>query len=287
MQVHSITNSALSVLYAELKRKPEGVDTEGFLRESKPTLARTLILLLRLYPGASSEGFSDSYPQFCREIVYHWIEETDPSLFRSAHFGREVVLNAILNYDRDLHDIFRHAQLLGDYVPGGFVEDWWLRVSNLAQLRSFDEPTLNKAKLGRQGELIVFEHEQQLCSEIDGKPKPKLVSFEDNFKGWDITSFRGGAEEENKVYLEVKTTSNERTFFLTWREARMAKALGTAWQLVVVSRPGQTVRYYSSDCLLTIIPFPKKDGVKWDQCEIKFELLPDDQICLQYPIQSS
>lgn len=131
---------------------------------------------------------------------------------------------------------------------------------------------------------MVLEHERAICAALPGSPFPELVSFEDNFKGWDVTTFRESPGGPSKLHLEVKTTSNENFFYLTWREARKAQVLGAAWQLVVVSKPRMEARYFPPEQILPFIPFPETDGVSWESCQIEFSLLSDKSVCHRFPL---
>jgi hypothetical protein len=284
MSIVSLENTNLSILFSELQRKPAEASLETFLLESSPHKYQTLTELVEVFPGWNSNGFKGEYWHFCREFLFHWIIKTDPALFRSAHFGRKVVMDAVLAADRDLHDIFRHALLLGEFEPGSAIEEWWNNVSDLARSRSGESSEDGKHTLGRKGELIVFNHERKLCSDLAPDLKPELVSFEDNFKGWDITTYRNGAAGPRKLYLEVKTTSTDRDFFISWREARRAKVLGEAWKLVVVSEPRLEVFYFPASCLLPIVPYPEYDGVSWSDCQIPMSLLPFCSACYSFQI---
>lgn len=87
-------------------------------------------------------------------------------------------------------------------------------------------------KIGEIGEIIVLHYELKRVEEETGLPslgKVIRVSEESNRFGYDIESF----SEDNKVFIEVKSTSGEfwKDFFLSENERRAMENLGERYWL--------------------------------------------------------
>ena len=100
-------------------------------------------------------------------------------------------------------------------------------------IRRFEHPAERDArnrKLGKAGELLVYEHERHRLQKLGRKDLTDSVRWvardDGDGCGFDILSFSGkGVEAEQELWLEVKTTNGSATtpFYITRNELQVSK----------------------------------------------------------------
>lgn len=154
----------------------------------------------------------DAYTDF-RTLLTLVIEKELPSWLYQLQFGREIVASCLRdNQEIDALQCLESAGLYNK-EPDSSIVEWWDHLSGFA--RSSEDS--KKLKSGRTGEMFTLEFEAARIAGLD--VKPKWVSVENNFAGYDVLSFNSSPSGLKQKLIEVKACkSRPICFYLTKNE---------------------------------------------------------------------
>jgi hypothetical protein len=158
----------------------------------------------------------DEYRKNLREVLNKYLKLEKPGFLLRITGGRDYFLNFIdENFEQILNDAGLYDEINLD-KEGEKIRYWWDDLSDFVRELVDDK----KLILGREGEKKTLLYEIDKLNKLHIKKKPRWISYEDNTAGFDILSWD---ENENEIFLEVKTTNNSNgLFYLTKNEWRFS-----------------------------------------------------------------
>lgn len=149
------------------------------------------------------------------------VQKELPSWLYQLHFGREIVASCLRdNQQIDILQCLKSAGLF-EKEPDTSVVEWWDQLAGFA--RSFEDN--KKLKSGRMGEILTLEYEAKRIADLN--MKPKWISIENNFAGYDVISFESNSLGLKHKFIEVKACSSRPiSFYLTQNEWNSALNFG-------------------------------------------------------------
>lgn len=156
-----------------------------------------------------------------RGLITLVIQKELPGWLYQLQFGREIVASCLR--DNQEIDALQCLESAGLYSkePDSSIVEWWDRLAGFA--RSSEES--KKLKSGRIGEMLTLEYETRRITEYN--VKPKWVSIENNFAGYDVMSFDSSTSGINQKLIEVKACkSRPISFYVTKNEWNSAITFG-------------------------------------------------------------
>ncbi|MBT2289062.1 DUF3883 domain-containing protein [Paenibacillus albidus] len=156
-----------------------------------------------------------------RSLITFVIQREQPSWLYQLQFGREIVASCLRdNLEVDALQCLESAGLYSK-DPDTSIVEWWDFLASFAR----NSEDSKKLKSGRIGEMLTIEYETQRIAQLNAKPK--WVSVENNFAGYDVMSFDSSPSGLKQKMIEVKACkSRPISFYLTRNEWNSATNFG-------------------------------------------------------------
>ena len=213
-----------------------------------------------------SKMIKDDFPLGTHDFYQYCIKEVllqhQPVWAKLMRQGRKRFVN---NLDINHRDVFLATGLMKTPAPLSIVT-WWDSISGLARQFSDEE----KMKQARQAELLTIEHERSRLSKLGIDREPEWLGFDDNFAGYDVSSYNKGATGITNLLIEVKSTTNSPIKFILsrneWNKAKKANKsyIFHIWDMSK-SPPNLHIRHVAE--VIQHIPEDKGKG-SWKNAEI-------------------
>jgi hypothetical protein len=156
-----------------------------------------------------------------RELIALVVMHESPSWLYQVQFGREIVASCLR--DNEQYDILQCLESAGLYAkePDSSIVQWWDHLAGIVRSSEND----SKLKSGRTGELLTLEYERKRLVELNAKPR--WVSIENNFAGYDVLSYDESSSGIKQKMIEVKACkSRPLAFYISKNEWNSALNFG-------------------------------------------------------------
>lgn len=202
-----------------------------------------------------------------RSLISLIIQFEIPSWIYQLQFGREIVASCLI--DNQQIDVLQCLKSAGLFMkePDTSIVEWWDQLASFA--RSSEEK--RKLKSGRIGEMLTLEYEAARIAKLNFKPK--WVSVENNFAGYDVMSFEASSSGLKQKLIEVKSCkSRPVSFYVTRNEWNSAVQFGDNYYFHIWYLPNRKLIELTVSQVEKNIPVNRGVG-EWQTTLIDIDLL--------------
>ena len=213
--------------------------------------------LLRQNPSLQVRKSAERHTRL-RSLLEDMILTLRPTWARLIPNGRRYLSSFII--ESDAHHCLVCAGLYG-HSKDSEIPAWWDRVSQSFRASHDDA----KNRIGRDGERLSLEYEQQRLAKECISLSPEWVAIEDNTLGYDIESYRTVGKECETIYIEVKSTTSSRwRFILTRHEWDTALRLQEKYTLHLWKLTTRELKHLDFNTLSLHVPQDNGQG-RWEK----------------------
>ncbi len=130
-------------------------------------------------------------------------------------------------------------------ISDPFISYLWINQSKQITQEELEKRLERNKEVGREKEKLALKFEQLRLKELKKKElslKVKLISKDFCNAGFDILSFNGNATSYDR-FIEVKSSTDGVTFFITDNEIQTSRLLGEKYWLYIISTSPKNDKY--------------------------------------------
>lgn len=216
--------------------------------------------------------------QFFRACLEGVITENEVWI-RTASLGRQKFVQKL---DRDQASCFRCAGLL-DEPPSPETVAWWDALQSQGRQLTDQQLLLQ----GREAEQRSLRYEQTRLRELGISLRPLWMAVEDNTAGYDILSYDRGVSAPVSRLVEVKSSKNGDSFYLTKNEWKTALKFKDSYVFHIWDLRNDFLYELKATAIAPFIPLDTDQG-EWTDARIAFSAFKRDIPPIQFlPFQTA
>ncbi|WP_162616054.1 DUF3883 domain-containing protein [Paenibacillus lutimineralis] len=169
-------------------------------------------------------------------ISFDFIHEAYTIKNSHIPFKYSGIRNLLINYGFFKYNSNSNILLIIDKSYTDFLKEILKTVRKKLSIEKFKEMLMLKEKYGQEAEEFVLNYEKKRLSGHIHLEKLSQVSVIDVKAGYDIISFNSLSSEVYDRFIEVKSYSNNLSFYWTRNEIETSKNKGKSYYLYLVDR---------------------------------------------------